>query len=138
MTKPVGGTLEMHEHVFVSGHRSHSGMGKDGKWHLTGEHIRHSHHGGSSPHTHPETGPSFYGYCTPKVTNKPEGEPLDLILRTEEENTFELIVTDSALIHGETPIGQTPIAVLGFPAAERMLQGHRLICIVRDERKEIL
>lgn len=127
--------LEIHEHIFVSGPRSASGIGKDGKWHVGGEHIKHSHAGGSVPHTHPATGPSFYGYRASKVTKRPTGEQgLQVIPRTEEENTFELIVTDSALIHGKTPIGDTPLESLGFPAAERMMAGCRMKCIVRDER----
>lgn len=128
--------LEVHEHTFVSGPRNRSGVGKDGKWHIGGEKIRHSHPEGSAPHTHPGSGPSFYGYRKPKVTKRPTGEQLEVILRTEEENSFELVLTDSAILNGDpdSPIGNTPIDVLGFPAADRMMGGFRLKCIVRDER----
>jgi hypothetical protein len=124
--------FETHEHFFVSGPRSKSGYGKDGKWQEN--RIRHSHPEGNVPHTHPATGPSFYGYRNPKFTKRPTGEQMEVILRTPEENTFELIITDSALIHGETPIGNTPIEVLGFPAAQRMVDSFGLTCIIRDER----
>jgi hypothetical protein len=124
--------LEVHSHCFVSGPRSHAGY-RNGVW--TETTFSHSHPGGSEPHRHPDTGPSFYGYCKPKVTKRPTGyQGLEVVPLTEEENTFELIVTDSALIHGETPIGDTPVEALGFPAAERMMSGHRLKCIIRDER----
>lgn len=99
--------------------------------------IVHSHEGGDVPHNHPNTGPSFYGHGrrAPKFTKKLSGEQLEYIERSEEENSFELIVTDSAMINATTPIGNTPIEALGFPAAHRMMDGFRLICIVRDERK---
>lgn len=127
-------TLEVHEHTFVSGPRNRSGVGKDGKWHIGGERIRHSHPGGSVPHTHPSSGPSFYGYRKLKVTKRPTGEQLEVIPRTEEENTFELVITDSATMNGITPIGNTPLEELGFPAADRMMSGCRLKCVIRDER----
>lgn len=61
--------------------------------------------------------------------------------RTEDENTFELIVTDSALTNGPDgkliPIGDTPIEALGFPAADRMMRSFGMRCIVRDERKAV-
>jgi hypothetical protein len=125
--------FELHEHWFISGPRSHAGY-RNGVWADTK--LIHSHQGGSIPHTHPDTGPSFFGYRKPKTTKKPKGEQLELIPRTEEENTFELIVTDSAMIHATIPIGDTPIHALGFPAAERMIVGSRLKCIVIDERKK--
>src|SRR2546430_14945474 len=83
-------TLEVHEHVFVSGPRRKSGYGKDGKWHTCGETIRHSHPGGNVPRNHPHTGPSYYGYRTPKVTKRPIGEQgLEVISRTDEQNRSE-------------------------------------------------
>lgn len=126
--------LEVHEHFFVSGPRSKNGYGKDGKW--VENRIRHSHPDGSVPHAHPGSGPSFYGYRARKVTQKPTGEQLEFIPRTEEENSFELVITDSAILNGDpdSPIGNTPIDVLGFPAAGRMMAGSRLKCIVRDVR----
>lgn len=117
--------LEVHEHCVLNSHFSPTPK------------ITHSHEGGGVPHEHPSMGPSFYGYGrrAPKTTTKPKGEQFEYISRTEEQNTFELVVTDSALIHGKQPIGDTPIEALGFPAANRMMTGNRLICIVRDERK---
>lgn len=125
---------EMHEHIFVAGLRKKSGYGKDGKWHVGGEHILHSHDGGSVPHIHPDTGPSFYGYRKPKVTKKPTGEQFKYVSRSQEDNNFELVITNSALIHAEEPIGNTPVELLKFPAADRLITGSRLRCIVRDER----
>lgn len=124
--------FRVHEHFFVSGPRSNGGYDKGGKW-ITGR-FSHSHAGGSVPHTHPETGPSCYGGRKQKLTTRPTGEQMEMILRTPEENTFELIITDSALIHGETPIGNTPIEALGFPAAQRMVDSFGLTCVIRDER----
>jgi hypothetical protein len=101
---PTNAAYEVHSHVFVSGPR-HGGHYENNKWH-TGE-FSHSHPQGSTPHTHPQTGPSSYGYGwargkSNKLTAKPTGEQMPPIPLTEEENTFELIVTDSALIHGKT------------------------------------
>jgi hypothetical protein len=137
---------QIHEHSFVVGPRSKSGIGRDGKWHVCGEVVRHSHVGGHVPHTHPETGPSFYGYGAVKTSKRPIGEQgLPVIPRTEQEQTFELIVMDSALmsvavpmgekIPGLVPLGDTPIEALGFPAADRMISGFKMQCVVRDERK---
>jgi hypothetical protein len=133
---PTNAAYEVHSHVFVSGPR-HGGHYENNKWH-TGE-FSHSHPQGSTPHTHPQTGPSSYGYGwargkSNKLTAKPTGEQMPPIPLTEEENTFELIVTDSALIHGKLPIGDTPLEALGFPAAERIMGSHRMKCVVRDER----
>jgi hypothetical protein len=137
------GGFELHTHYFVSGPRNKSGLGKDGKWHVGGEVISHSHPGGSVPHRHADTGPSCYGYRTPKVTAKPKGEQLDLIVLTEEESSFELIVTDSAQLGNPvgsaehfTPIGNIPLGNVLSPAADRMKRGFRLKCIVRDERRK--
>jgi hypothetical protein len=133
----VAAEFEMHSHCFVSGPRSKSGRGKDGKWHTRGEVINHSHPGGGVPHLHPETGPSFYGHRQPKITKRPTGEQFEVVAMTEEESSFEVVVMDSALVStakGLVPIGNTPLKSLGFPAAERMMTGSRLKCIVRDER----
>lgn len=127
--------FEVHTHSFVSGQRSESGYGKDGKWHVCGEKISHSHPGGSAPHTHPNTGPSYYGHRKPKVTAKPTGEQFETIPRSDEENTFDLVITDSAKLGGVTPIGDTPIENISMFAAEVMKGAFRLKCIVRDERK---
>lgn len=117
--------LEIHEHRFISGPRSGSSDAE----------FSHAHQGGGVPHCHPHTGPSFYGYRKPRTVRKPTGEQFDeTIPLTEEELSFDLVITDSALIHGKTPIGDTPVEALGFPAAERLMSGHRLRCNVRDER----
>jgi|GEM_PF-2906885 len=133
----------LHSHCFVSGPRS-GGAYRNGKW--DDGRITHSHPGGSIPHTHAHTGPSNYGYRH-KATKKPKGEQgLEVIPRTEEENTFELIVTDSALVSFPAPmgskiqplqpIGDTPLEALGLtPAADRMVNTFGMKCIVRDERK---
>src|SRR6185503_7787908 len=107
--------LEVHSHHFVSGPRGSAHYDRSGKWVETK--LTHSHPGGSTPHEHPHTGPSFYGYRQPKVTKRPTGEQFELVPLSEEDTTFELIITDSALIHGEIPIGNTPVEALGFPAA---------------------
>lgn len=130
----------LHTHYFCSGPRHKSGYGKDGKWHEGGETITHSHPGGSIPHTHPHTGPSNYGYCH-KFTKRPKGEQdHEVIPRTEEENTFELVITDSALIGAPgklVPIGDMPIENILSPAADRMVNTFGMKCVVRDERKKV-
>jgi hypothetical protein len=136
-----GRKLELHTHCFVRGPRSgcayRNGVWDDGK-------VTHSHEDGSTPHSHPDCGPAYYGHGTPKTTVKPKGEQLPFIPTTEEENSFELVVTDSALMSvpfgpggkGKlVPIGDTPLEALGFPAAERMIGAFRMKCIVRDERR---
>lgn len=84
---------EVHEHTWISG-------GKSGS-------FSHSHEGGSTPHTHPDTGPSGYvidkaawlritgvplppEHPVPKFTPKPTGAQLPSILRSAEENSFEI------------------------------------------------
>lgn len=127
--------LEMHEHFFVSGPRSSARYVK-GVW--TEAKFSHSHPGGSVPHTHTQTGPSFYGYRKPKTTKSPVGEQMEAIPRSEDELGFDVIVTDSAMVStvndGLQPIGDTPIEALGFPAASAMMLGHRLKCNVIDMR----
>lgn len=135
--------LEMHSHCFVTGPRSKDGY-RNGVW--TKSEFSHSHADGGIPHRHPDTGPAFFGHRKPKLTAKPNGEQFEFIRRTEEENTFELIVTDSALLSvprpigsnlpGLVPIGDTPLEALGFPAADTMMLGFRMKCVVRDERKK--
>jgi len=130
--------FEVHEHWFVSGPRSTAGY-RNGKW--TEPKFTHSHPGGGVPHRHPNTGPSFYGHRKPKVTKRPTGEQFELVAMTEEESSFELVITDSA-INGawdgrrivKFPASDTPIEDIHMPAAERMKVGSRLKCIVRDER----
>jgi hypothetical protein len=126
--------FEMHEHVFISGPRQNARYVKN-EW-VDDRKLVHSHMGGSVPHAHPHTGPSYYGHGKRKFSAKPKGEQLSYVALSEEETSFELVITDSALIHGKTPIGDTPVEALGFPAAERMMTGSRLKCIVRDERKK--
>lgn len=115
-------SLEVHEHLILN--RNFSPCPR----------VKHSHPGGGIPHTHPHTGPSFYGYRKPKVTTRPTGPQLQWIAIPDEELSFEVVITDSALINGETPIGNTPLEDLSIPAADRMVGGFRLRCIVRDER----
>lgn len=122
-----GPTFEVHTHCFVSGPRSHAN-----------DKITHSHPGGGSAHTHPNTGPSFYGYRAPKLTAKPTGEQLETIPRTDEENTFDLVITDSARYFNEKNehvlIGDMPVENIRMFAAETMKAGFRMKCNVRDER----
>lgn len=136
-------SFEVHQHCFVSGPRSGGGY-RNGKW--DDGKIAHSHPGGNIPHTHPNTGPSFYGYGKPRTTKRPNGEQFEMIARAEEENTFTLVVTGSALVSNVVPaggkeksrlvpIGNTPIEALGFPAAHHMMSKFRMKCVVRDERK---
>ncbi|HLW51338.1 MAG TPA: hypothetical protein VKW06_00720 [Candidatus Angelobacter sp.] len=131
---PEPETLELHSHTFVSGPRSKSGYGKDGKWHECGEKISHSHTGGSVPHRHEHTGPSFYGYRKPKVTQKPKGEYLEIVAIPDEEQSFDLVITDTARLGGVTPIGDTPIEDIHMMAADVMQNSFRLKCNVRDDR----
>lgn len=137
--------MMVHSHCYVSGKLAH-GCYRNGEW-FTGT-FTHTHEGGDVPHTHPQTGPSFFGHRgVRKYAKKIQGEQFsETIPLTEEENTFELIVTDSAILSvpvpfgekvpGLVPIGNTPIEALGFPAAERMINGFGMKCIIRDERKK--
>lgn len=124
--------LEVHEHCFVSGPRSRAHYDGTGQWVETK--FTHSHPGGGIPHTHPQTGPAFYGYRKPKVRTRPTGEQFQWVAIPEEKQSFELVITDSALLSGKTPIGNTPLEELHMPAADCMIAGFRLKCIVRDER----
>lgn len=126
--------LVMHEHAILNSKISPAPR------------IKHSHHGGGIPHRHPNCGPSFYSYHgypgyrgkPPKTTNKPIGEQREYEAMSEEESSFELVITDSAIRYDENfnsvPIGNTPIDQIWMPAADRMMRGSRLRCIVRDER----
>lgn len=128
--------LELHQHHFVSGPRAGGHYESDGEWH-TGK-FMHSHPGGGIPHKHPNTGPSFYGYRKPKTTKNPNGGQFQWVAIPEEDLSFELVITDSAIANGDPkrPIGDTPIEQIFMPAAERMVGGFRLKCVVRDERKK--
>jgi hypothetical protein len=133
--KPSQG-LELHEHSFTSGPRSRARYDGSGKWVETT--FTHSHAGGGVPHKHPNTGPSGFAYYKGKFTKRPSGEQFELVPLTEDESTFELVITDSAITYDDDwnkiPIGNTPIEEICMPAADRMVRGHRLRCIVRDER----
>lgn len=128
---------EVHEHCFVSGPRSGGGY-RNGKW--DNGKIKHSHPGGSTPHTHPNTGPSFFGHGKGKFTKRPNGEQFEVIPRTEEENTFDLVITDSARYFNEKNehvlVGDMPIENMRMFAAETMKGAFRMKCNVRDERKK--
>lgn len=120
---------EVHEHSFVSGGRR--------------DRISHSHPGGSTSHTHPNTGPSRYPghrFSKPNVTAKPSGEQFETIPRTDEENTFDLVITDSARYFNEKNehvlIGHMPIDNIRMFAAETMKGAFRMKCNVRDERTQ--
>jgi hypothetical protein len=98
--------------------------------------FTHSHPGGGIPHSHPHTGPAFYGYRKPRVTTRPIGEQFQWVAPSEQQQSFELIITDSAMLSGKTPIGNTPLEQLHLPAADAMVAGFRMKCIVRDERSK--
>lgn len=90
-------SYEQHEHVFIRGPRAGSAYRNK---------IVHSHEGGDVPHAHPDTGPGSYvidkdewyratgmrGGGRKTFTKQPEGEQLPYILRTPEENSFEVHV----------------------------------------------
>ena len=126
---------EVHTHSFVSGPRS-GGRYRNGKW--DDGKITHSHPGGGTSHTHPGTGPAYYGHGKPKVTKKPTAEQLETIPRSDEENTFDLVITDSARYFNEKNehvlIGDMPIGEISMFAAETMKGAFRMKCNVRDER----
>jgi hypothetical protein len=124
--------LEVHSHHFVSGPRATAHYAS-GKWVETK--FTHSHPGGGIPHEHPHTGPAFYGYRKPKITTKATGEQFQWVAIPEERLSFDLVITDSAMLSGKTPIGDTPLDQIFMPAADRMMSGFRMKCIVRDERK---
>lgn len=98
--------LEVHEHCFVSGPRStghyeFDAKKRETKW-ADRKKLVHSHEGGSVPHAHPDTGPSFYGYRQPKVTQRAKGEQFELIPIPKEDQSFDLIILDSAKFGGHT------------------------------------
>jgi hypothetical protein len=127
-------TLILHEHSFASGPRS-GGHYEKGKWH-DGK-IRHSHPGGEIPHTHENTGPACYGYRH-KFSKRPTGEQLGAAIpRSEEDNTFDLVIADTAHIgveDGFVPVGNTPIEEITTPAADRMVRTFGMKCNVIDMR----
>jgi len=116
--------LEVHEHCILSSNFSPTPR------------VRHSHPGGGIPHTHPDCGPAFYGYRKPKIVTRPIGEQMKWVAIPEEELSFDLVITDSALLGSKTPIGNTPLDEIFMPAADRMMRGFRLRCNVIDTRKE--
>lgn len=132
------GPFEMHEHHFVSGPRSTAGY-RNGVWCETK--FSHSHPGGGVAHTHPNTGPSYFGHGKPKVTKKPKGEQMEFIPRTDEENTFDLVITDSARYFNEKNehvlVGDMPLENMSMFAAETVKGAFRMKCNVRDERKHV-
>ncbi len=90
--------LEVHEHCFVRGPRASGPAYK----------FEHSHEGGSTPHTHPDTGPASYtidreewlratgmrGGGRKRFSARPTGEQFVAVPRTDEESYFEIIVGD--------------------------------------------
>lgn len=126
--------LDVHSHAFVSGPRGMAHYDRSGKW--VKPKFVHSHPGGGIPHLHPHTGPAFYGYRKPKITKKATGEQFKWVAIPEEDQSFDLIITDSALLEAETPISNTPLSQIFMPAAERIIGGFRLKCNVKDERTE--
>jgi hypothetical protein len=134
----VDKTLEVHEHLICGGPFAHGGLyDRTGKW--DNGRIVHSHSGGEIPHTHPGTGPASYtidknewqkatglrGGGRKKFTAKPSGQQMPLVARTEEENTFELILCKPT--PPEWGLGP------GIALPARMIFGSRLKWIVRDE-----
>jgi hypothetical protein len=129
------GRFEVHEHVFVSGPRSHGMFIRATQ--KTTSHFSHSHEGGNIPHTHPNTGPGCYtidkdewlqatglrGGGRKKFTKEPSGEQMPMIERTPEENTFEVIVGPPPKEYkGEGP---------GVAPAVRMILGFGMTAVVR-------
>jgi hypothetical protein len=119
--KPQQG-FELHEHSFITGPRSKSGYGKNGKWHVSGETIRHSHPGGSTPHTHEHTGPSCFR--VDKYTVRPNSEQLPSIPIPKEDLTFDVIYCGA--VNGRGTGG-------ALATAERMMRTFRLRPIVKNE-----
>lgn len=102
--------LEVHEHWITRGPRSH----RTGNWPAgQGSAFFHSHEGGNVPHEHPDAGPASFtidkdewarktglkGGGRKKFTARPSGEQFPLV--ASEPVTFEVFVTDSALVQGE-------------------------------------
>jgi hypothetical protein len=105
-TQPVTPQLEVHEHWFVSGPRGRAGY-HNGIWREPK--FKHSHPGGDVPHRHPDTGPSSYGHRPPKTTKRPTGEQFEIVPMSEEDQSFDLVITDSALMSVDgklVPIGE--------------------------------
>lgn len=127
--KPAPVRLEVHEHCIIRGRRANG-------WNSS---FEHSHEGGDVPHSHPDTGPASYtidkdewlratglkGGGRKKFTAKPTGEQFELIPRTAEESTFEIVVCDPPAPPGFVGEGG------GMAAAARMTLGHRLTPLVR-------
>lgn len=88
--------LELHGHYFISGPNAGTPRSR----------FEHSHDESSTPHTHPDTGPSAFtidqdewfaatglkGGARKKFTSRPTGEQFSFIPRTAEEQTFLVIV----------------------------------------------
>lgn len=70
---------ELHEHTDLSRHPY--------------TRIRHAHPNGSTPHSHPETGPACYDRRK-QYRVKPNGPQLDYIPRPESESTFHVVFVD--------------------------------------------
>jgi hypothetical protein len=66
---------------------------------------------------------------------RPTGEQMQWVAIPEEELSFDLVITDSALLSGKIPIGNTPLNEIFMPAADVMQAGFRLRCNVIDARK---
>jgi hypothetical protein len=121
-------SLDVHEHVFVSGPRSHGMFIRATQ--KTTAHFSHSHEGGDVPHQHPDTGPASYtidkdewfratglrGGGRKKFTAKPNGEQFQIVELEDWQKSFEIIVGPPPKeYHGEGP-GISPAArmILGF------------------------
>ncbi len=122
--------LEIHEHHFVSGPRSHKTWCWD---------FKHSHLGGNIPHQHPDTGPACYtidkdewlratggvkGGGRKQFTGKPSGEQMEWVELEECQKSFKIIVCDPP-----DPTGQGGADL----AAARMMLAFRMRPIVCDQ-----
>lgn len=70
---------ELHEHTEMSRHPYTT--------------IRHAHEDGSTPHSHPNTGPACYDRRK-QYRVKPNGPQLEYIPRSQEESTFHVVFVD--------------------------------------------
>lgn len=70
---------ELHEHTDMSRHPYTN--------------IRHAHADGSTPHSHPNTGPACYDRRK-QYRVKPNGPQLEYIPRPESESTFHVVFVD--------------------------------------------
>lgn len=91
--------LEVHEHSFIRGARSHWAGTAHGR-------LAHSHEGGAVPHQHPETGPACYtidkdewfretglrGGGRKKFTETPTGEQFPIVDLEDWQKSFEIII----------------------------------------------